>query len=135
MVCVHRGLEKLGISFFVVQSQLPESQTDEEFVLARTLRLHDIHHTILSLLITVVGEAAVSAYCASTLSIPSEIGDLTTWMLRGAYEPSESRLIWDAIGFGIAVGQMVTDLFSPRWDEGWENRSPIGRMNWVSADF
>ena len=41
-------------------------------------------------------------------------------MLRGAYEPSENRLIWDAIGFGIAVGQMVPDLFSPRWEEGWE---------------
>ena len=41
-------------------------------------------------------------------------------MLRGAYEPSESRLIWDAIGFGNAVGQMVPDLFSSRWEEGWE---------------
>ena len=41
-------------------------------------------------------------------------------MLRGAYEPSESRLIWDAIGFGIAVGQMVPDLLSPRWEEGRE---------------
>ena len=41
-------------------------------------------------------------------------------MLRGAYEPSERRLIWDAIGFGIAVGQIVPDLFSPRWEEGWE---------------
>ena len=31
-----------------------------------------------------------------------------------------SRLIWDAIGFGIAVGQIVPDLFSPRWEEGWK---------------
>ena len=41
-------------------------------------------------------------------------------MLHGVYEPSERRLIWDAIGFGIAVGQKVPDLFSPRWEEGWE---------------
>ena len=41
-------------------------------------------------------------------------------MLRGAYEPGERRLIWDAIGFGIAVGQKVPELFSPRWEEGWE---------------
>ena len=41
-------------------------------------------------------------------------------MLRGAYEPSVRRLIWDAIGFGIAVGQIVPDLFSPRWEEGWK---------------
>jgi ubiquinone biosynthesis protein Coq4 len=41
-------------------------------------------------------------------------------MLRGAYEPNERRLIWDAIGFGIAVGQEVTELFSPRWEDGWE---------------
>ena len=51
----------------------------------------------------------------------------------GAYEPSERRLIWDAIGFGIAVGQVVPELFSPRWEEGWKGRSPIGRMNWESA--
>jgi len=41
-------------------------------------------------------------------------------MLRGAYAPSERRLIWDAIGFGIAVGQKVPELFSPRWEDGWE---------------
>ena len=41
-------------------------------------------------------------------------------MLRGVYEPTERRLIWDAIGFGIAVGQVVPQLFSPRWEEGWE---------------
>ena len=41
-------------------------------------------------------------------------------MVRGAYEPNERRLIWDAIGFGIAVGQEVTELFSPRWEDGWE---------------
>ena len=34
--------------------------------------------------------------------------------------PSERRLIWDAIGFGIAVGQVVPELFSPRWEEGWD---------------
>ena len=105
-------------NFFIDQSQISESQTDEEFVLTRAIRLHEIHHTILGLPITVAGEAAASAYYASTLSTPSDIGNLTTWMLRGAYEPSESRLIWDAIGFGIAVGQMVPDLFSPRWKEG-----------------
>lgn len=41
-------------------------------------------------------------------------------MLRGAYEPSERRLIWDAIGLGIAVGQKVPELFPPPWEEGWE---------------
>ena len=51
---------------------------------------------------------------------PTDIGILTSWMLRGTYEPSECRLIWDAIGFGIAVGQIVPDLFSPRWEDGWE---------------
>ena len=116
--CVHRRLEKLGISFLIDQSQIPESQTDEEFATTRAFRLHDIHHTILGLPITVAGEAAATAFYASTASVPSDIGTLTSWMLRGAYEPSERRLIWDGIGFGIAVGQKVPDLFSPLWEEG-----------------
>ena len=118
--CVHRRLEKLEISFLVDQSQIPESQTDEEFATTRFFRLHDIHHTILGLPITVAGEAAATAFYASTGSVPTDIGLLTSWMLRGAYAPSERRLIWDAIGFGIAVGQKVPELFSPRWEEGWE---------------
>ena len=118
--CVHRRLEKLGISFLVDQTQIPESQTDEEFALTRVYRLHEIHHTVLGLPITVAGEAAATAFYASTGSSPSHIGILSSWMLRGAYEPNECRLIWDAIGFGIAVGQKVPELFSPRWEEGWE---------------
>ena len=118
--CVQRRLEKLGISFLVDQTQILEFQTDEEFAITRDIRLHDIHHTILGLPITVAGEAAALAFYASTRSAPTDIGILTSWMLRGAYEPSERRLIWDAIGFGIAVGQIVPDLFSPRWEEGWE---------------
>ena len=118
--CVHRRLEKLGISFLVNQSQVAESQTDEEYVVTRGARLHEIHHTILGLPITVAGEAAATAFYASTGSSPYHIGVLSSWMLRGAYEPSERRLIWDAIGFGIAVGQKVPELFSPRWEDGWE---------------
>ena len=118
--CVQRRLENLGISFLVDQTQIPGSQTDEEFAITRDIRLHDIHHTILGLPITVAGEAAALAFYASTRSAPTDIGILASWMLRGAYEPSERRLIWDAIGFGIAVGQIVPDLFSPRWEEGWE---------------
>ena len=118
--CVHRRLEKLGISFLVNQSQVKESQTDEEYVVTRSARLHEIHHTILGLPITVAGEAAATAFYASTGSSPFHIGVLSSWMLRGAYEPSERRLIWDAIGFGIAVGQKVPELFSPRWEDGWE---------------
>jgi len=118
--CVHRRLEKLGISFLIDQSQIPETQTDEEFALTRAYRLHEIHHTILGLPITVAGEAAASAFYASTTSMPSHIGVLSSWMLRGAYAPDERRLIWDAIGFGIAVGQKVPELFTPRWEEGWE---------------
>ena len=118
--CVHRRLEKLGISFLVDQSQIPESQTDEEFATTRIFRLHEIHHTILGLPITVAGEAAATAFYASTGSVPTDIGILSSWMLRGAFEPGERRLIWDAIGFGIAVGQTVPELFSPRWEEGWE---------------
>jgi ubiquinone biosynthesis protein COQ4 len=118
--CVQRRLEKLGISFLVNQAQVPESQTDEEFVITRGARLHDIHHTILGLPITVAGEAAATAFYASTGSSPFQIGILSSWMLRGAYEPSEQRLVWDAIGFGIAVGQKVPELFSPHWEDGWE---------------
>lgn len=118
--CVHRRLEKLGLSFLVDQSLISESQTDEEFAITRAFRLHEIHHTILGLPITVAGEAAATAFYASTGSSPYHIGVLSSWMLRGAYEPNERRLIWDAIGFGIAVGQEVTELFSPRWEEGWE---------------
>ena len=118
--CVHRRLQKSGISFFVNQSQLPESQNTEEFVLTRAVRLQEIHHTILGLPITVAGEAAATAFYASTGSLPYDIGVLSSWMLRGAYEPSERRLIWDAIDFGIAVGQKVPELFSPRWEDGWE---------------
>ena len=117
---MQRRLKKLGISFLVDQMQIPESQTDEEFALTRAYRLHEIHHTILGLPITVAGESAALALYASTRSAPTDIGILTSWMLRGAYEPSEHRLIWDAIGFGIAVGQIVPDLFSPRWEEGWK---------------
>ena len=118
--CVHRRLEKLGISFLVNQSQVAEIQTDEEFVATRFARLHEIHHTILGLPITVAGEAAATAFYASTGSMPVQIGILSSWMLRGAYAPRERRLIWDAIGFGIAVGQKVSELFSPRWEDGWE---------------
>jgi ubiquinone biosynthesis protein Coq4 len=82
--------------------------------------LHEIHHTTLGLPITVAGEAAATAFYASTGSSPYHIGVLSSWMLRGAYEPNERRLIWDGIGFGIAVGQEVTELFSPRWEDGWE---------------
>ena len=60
--CVQRRLEKLGISFLVDQTQIPESQTDEEFAITRDIRLHDIHHTILGLPITVAGEAAALAF-------------------------------------------------------------------------
>ena len=118
--CVHRRLEKLGLSFLVDQSLISESQTDEEFAITRFIRLHEIHHTILGLPITVAGEAAATAFYASTGSSPYHIGVLSSWMLRGAYEPNERRLIWDAIGFGIAVGLEVTELFSPRWEDGWE---------------
>ena len=118
--CVQRRLQKLGLSFLVNQSQVPESQEDLDFVISRSARLHEIHHTILGLPITVAGEAAATAFYASTGSSPYHIGVLSSWMLRGAYEPSEHRLIWDAIGFGIAVGQKVPELFSPRWEDGWE---------------
>ncbi|MDC0261412.1 Coq4 family protein [Synechococcus sp. AH-551-N17] len=116
--CVQLRLQKLGLSFLVSQSSVPESQ--EEFVISRSVRLHEIHHTILGLPITVAGEAAATAFYASTGSMPFDIGILSSWMLRGAYAPSERRLIWDGIGFGIAVGQTVPELFSPRWEDGWE---------------
>jgi len=118
--CVHRRLERLGISFLVNQSQVPESQNVDEYVATRAARLHEIHHTILGLPITVAGEAAATAFYASTGSMPFDIGILSSWMLRGAYAPSERRLIWDGIHFGIAVGQKVPELFSPRWEDGWE---------------
>ena len=126
--CVQRRLEKLNLSFLVDQSQVPESQNDEDFVFIRSARLHEIHHTILGLPITVAGEAAATAFYASTGSMPFDIGVLSSWMLRGAYAPSERRLIWDGIGFGIAVGQTVPELFSPRWEDGWE-RSIIDWQN------
>ena len=72
--CVHRRLEKLGLSFLVDQSLIPESQTDEEFAITRFIRLHEIHHTILGLPITVAGEAAATAFYASTGSNPTHIG-------------------------------------------------------------
>lgn len=124
--CVQLRLQKLGLSFLVNQSPVPESQ--EEFVISRSVRLHEIHHTILGLPITVAGEAAATAFYASTGSMPFDIGILSSWMLRGAYAPSERRLIWDGIGFGIAVGQTVPELFSPRWEDGWE-RSIIDWQN------
>ena len=49
-------------------------------------------------------------------------------MLRGSYEPGERRLTWDGIGCGITVGQKVPELFSPRWEDGWE-RSIIDRQS------
>ena len=124
--CVQLRLKKLGLSFLVNESPVPESK--EEFVISRSVRLHEIHHTILGLPITVAGEAAATAFYASTGSMPFDIGILSSWMLRGAYAPSERRLIWDGIGFGIAVGQAVPELFSPRWEDGWE-RSIIDWQN------
>ena len=118
--CVQRRLEKLELSFLVDNSKIPESPTDMEYAVVRSVRLHEIHHTILGLPITVAGEAAATAFYASTGSMPFDIGILSSWMLRGAYAPSERRLIWDGIGFGIAVGQTVPELFSPRWEDGWE---------------
>ena len=93
--------------FLVDQSQIPESQSDEEFAKRRAAQLHEIHHTILGLPITVAGEATATAFYASTGSIPFDTGILSSWLLRGAYAPSERRLIWDATGFGIAVDQKV----------------------------
>ena len=81
--CVQRLLEKLGISFLVDQTQIPESQNDEEFAITRDIRLHDIHHTILGLLSTVAGEAAALPFYASSRSAPTDIGILTSWMMRG----------------------------------------------------
>ena len=118
--CVDRHLESLGLSFLVDQANIPETQTDEEYGLTRFFRLHDVHHTVLGLPITVAGEAAATAFYASTRSIPTDIATLSAWMLRSSYEPDERRLIWDAIGFGIEIGQVVPDLFSQRWEEGWE---------------
>ena len=126
--CVHRRLEKVELSFLVDNSKIPESPTEMEYAVIRGSRLHEIHHTILGLPITVAGEAAASAFYASTGSEPFHIGILSSWMLRGAYAPSERRLIWDGIGFGIAVGQTVPELFSPRWEDGWE-RSIIDWQN------
>jgi ubiquinone biosynthesis protein COQ4 len=126
--CVQRRLEKLELSFLVDNSKIPESPTDMEYAVVRSVRLHEIHHTILGLPITVAGEAAATAFYASTGSMPFDIGILSSWMLRGAYAPSERRLIWDGIGFGIAVGQTVPELFSPRWEDGWE-RSIIDWQN------
>ena len=116
--CIQRRLQKLGLSFLVNQSQVPESQKDEDYVIIRAARLQEIHHTILGLPITVVGEAAATAIYASTGSMPYDIGMMASWMLAGAYAPSERRLIWDAVGFGIEVGQTVPELFSPRWEDG-----------------
>ena len=126
--CVQNRFEKLGLSFLVDQDKIPESLSDWDFVGLRALRLHEIHHTILGLPITVAGEAAASAFYASTGSMPIDIGILSSWMLRGAFAPDERRLIWDGIGFGITVGQTVPELFSPRWEDGWE-RSIIDWQN------
>ena len=118
--CVQKRLEKLGISFLVQESRIPETPTDLEYAIIRAVRLHEIHHTVLGLPITVAGEATATAFYASTDSMPFDIGVMTSWMLRGSYAPDERRLIWDGIGFGIAVGQTIPELFSPRWEEGWE---------------
>ncbi len=126
--CVQLRLQKLGLSFLVDNSKIPESPTEMEYAVVRSVRLHEIHHTILGLPITVAGEAAATAFYASTGSMPFDIGILSSWMLRGAYAPSERRLIWDGIGFGVAVGQTVPELFSPRWEDGWE-RSIIDWQN------
>ena len=87
-----------------------------------------IHHTIHGLPITVVGEAAATAIYASTGSMPYDIGMMASWMLAGAYAPSERRLICDGDGFGIEVGQTVPELLSPHWEDGWE-RSIIDWQN------
>ena len=39
--CVQRRLQKLGLSFLVNQSQVPESQKDEDYMIIRAARLHD----------------------------------------------------------------------------------------------
>ena len=76
--CVDRHLESLGLSFLVDQANIPETQTDEEYGLTRFFRLHDVHHTVLGLPITVAGEAAATAFYASTRSIPTDIATLST---------------------------------------------------------
>ncbi|QNI54201.1 plastoquinone biosynthesis coenzyme/ Coq4 family protein [Synechococcus sp. BIOS-E4-1] len=125
--CLQQRMEMLGLCF-LPEPELPEPESDEAFFISRSVRLHEIHHTVLGLPITVAGEAAASAFYASTGSMPFDISVLASWMLRGSYEPSERRLIWDGISFGIAVGQRVPELFSPRWEEGWE-RSIIDWQN------
>ena len=118
--CVQQRMEELGIDFLVGDTRIPETPTDVEYGLIRASRLHEVHHTVLGLPITVAGEAAATAFYASTGSMPFDIGVMASWMLRGSYAPDERRLIWDGIGFGIDVGRIVPELFSPRWEEGWE---------------
>lgn len=125
--CLQQCMNKLGISFLPV-TETPETESDKAFFLSKSVRSHDIHHTILGLPITVAGEAAASSFYASTGSMPFDIGVLASWMLRASFEPSERRLIWDGIGFGIAVGQVVPELFSRRWEDGRE-RSIIDWQN------
>ena len=128
--CVHRRLEMLGISFLVEQLQIPESQTDEEFALTRAgCMTFTIRFLVFQsqLPVKLPRQRFMRAH-----TTPTEIGTLSR-MLCGAYEPSERRLIWDAIGFGIAVGQKVPELFSPVGKRAGKGRLPIGRRNWKSV--
>ena len=55
--CLQQRMKKLGISFLPLP-ELPEPESNKAYFISRTVRCHEIHHTVLGLPITVAGEAA-----------------------------------------------------------------------------
>ena len=55
--CLQQPMEKLGPSILPLQKLL-EPESYKAYFISRTVRCHEIHHTVLGLPITVAGEAA-----------------------------------------------------------------------------
>ena len=54
--------------------------------------------------------------------------------LRGAYEPDERRLIWIPLVSALQLVSRFLNFSRLAGKRAGKDRSPIGRMNWESAN-
>ncbi len=122
--CVQQRMKGLGIDELSAQNKSVEKiikrGDEEEYFNSRIRITHDIHHLVLGFPVSIAGEAATSAYYAISMQEAGVIAPLATWMTRSFMEPTEHRMIWAGISFGIQVGLAGTFIEGCRWEEGWE---------------
>lgn len=122
--CMQKRFNQLAIDPLPAMNQSREkilkSSPDEEYLDSRQAITHDIYHLVLGLPITAAGEAAFAAYFMISNQEPALVAGLAMWMTHSFINPTESRIIWEGINFGIQLGLAGVFLQGCRWEEGWE---------------